>query len=81
MGEWKTRNEIVTERLFNAGQRRAAERAARVRGLRVDRTHPLVLAVFERWSVEPLDASDEVASLAVSAVQAVVNCLDLEDAE
>lgn len=62
-------------RLYQEGQARARQRAERVQALRIGRTHPLVLAVLERWNAEPVSASDEVVTLAVSAVQAVVNCL------
>lgn len=68
--------------LHEVGQRRASERAAKVSALRIDSKHPLVLAVIERWGVEPHEAGEGIQTLARTAVQAVVNCLgsDVNDA-
>lgn len=70
--------EAAARRLYEAGQQRARERAAVVDALRMERSHPLVLAVLERWGWEPSSVSDALADQAISAVQAVVNCLGSE---
>lgn len=57
------------ERLYEAGVERARQRAAKVQDLRIERTDPLVLAVLERWGIEPVDAAEGFVVLAVSAVQ------------